>query len=57
VVVTVHVPKAIEQDRAITVLGHCGAACIEEVDGRWEYGGWQDFDPVSVPHWVRAPHS
>jgi hypothetical protein len=43
------------RSRIIEVFDRHGAKSIEEADGEWRDGTWADFDPISVPHWVRAP--
>jgi len=29
-----------------------GAKQVEQAEGRWENGKWQDFDPRATPHLV-----
>ncbi len=55
VVIAVHAPTPSEQERATAIFGRHGAHAIEEADGVWKNGSWQDFDPVSIPSWRKAP--
>jgi len=55
VVIAVYAPTPPEQARATAIFGRHGAHAIEEADGVWKNGSWQDFDPVSIPSWRKAP--
>jgi hypothetical protein len=55
VVVAVYAPTSLEQKRAASIFGRYRAHAIEEADGTWKNGTWQDFDPVSIPNWRKAP--
>ena len=54
VVVSVNVPTPAERERATTILWRHRAHSIEVAEGTWRDGTWQDFDPVSMPHWRKA---
>ena len=51
----VHDPASALRARIIEIFDRHGAKSIEEADGTWRDGSWADFDPVSVPRWVRRP--
>lgn len=55
VVVAVHVPSPAERERATSIFWRHRAHSIELAEGEWKDGTWQDFDPVSIPHWRKAP--
>jgi hypothetical protein len=55
VVVAVHVPTPPERERATSICWHHGAEYIDVAEGAWRDGTWQDFDPVSIPRWHKAP--
>ena len=55
VVIAVNAPTPPEQERATAIFRRHGAHAIEEADGIWKNGSWQDFDPVSIPNWRNAP--
>lgn len=39
-------------DRAIELMRQEGALDVEEAEGVWRDGVWEDFDPTAVPHRV-----
>ena len=55
VVLAVHAPTRLEQERVMAIFRRHGAKAIEEAQGVWKNGAWQDFDPVSIPSWRKAP--
>ncbi len=55
VVVAVHAPTPPERERATSILWRHRAYSIELAEGNWKDGTWQDFDPVSIPNWRKAP--
>ena len=55
VVVAVYAPTPDEQERATSIFRRYRAHAIEEAEGIWKNGTWQDFDPVSIPNWRKAP--
>jgi hypothetical protein len=55
VVVAVYAPDAADRDRSMAVFLRHRADSIEHADGNWRDGKWQDFNPVSIPHWRVAP--
>ena len=55
VVVAVHVPTPPERERATLTFWRHRAHSIEVAEGTWRNGTWQDFDPVSIPRWRKAP--
>lgn len=55
VVVAVHAPTPSEQERAVSIFRRYRAHAIEEAEGVWKDGTWEDFDPISIPHWKKAP--
>ncbi len=55
VVVAVHVPTPSERERATSIFWRHRAHSIELAEGEWKDGTWQDFDPVSIPNWRKAP--
>jgi len=50
--VAVNATSATAIDEAISVMRAHGARQIEQAEGRWEHGKWQDFDPRAIPHLV-----
>ena len=48
----VYVRDAMRENAVIDALRRSGAQDIEWADGRWEGGGWADFDPVSPPRLI-----
>ncbi|MEO8677167.1 MAG: hypothetical protein ABI569_16445 [Casimicrobiaceae bacterium] len=54
-ILAVYAPTQPQRDRATRVLLLHRAHAIEEADGRWDDGAWQDFDPTSIPSWRKAP--
>ena len=57
VVVAAHVPSPAERERATSIFWRHRAHSIELAEGEWKDGTWQDFDPVSTPHWRKAPRT
>jgi len=55
VVVALYAPTESERARGTAIFRQHHARAIEEADGRWEDGTWQDFDPVSIPDWRKPP--
>jgi hypothetical protein len=55
VVVAVLAPTPVERERAASILWRHRAHSIEIAEGVWKDGTWQDFDPVSIPKWRKAP--
>ncbi len=55
VVVAAHAPTPSQRERAIAIFRRHRAHAIEEADGKWKDGAWQDFDPVSIPDWRKVP--
>jgi hypothetical protein len=55
VVLAVHAPTRLQQERVMAIFRRHGAKTIEEAQGVWKNGTWQDFDPVSIPSWRKAP--
>ena len=55
VVVAVHTPTELDRERATSVLQRQSANSIEHAEGTWRDGTWDDFDPVSIPNWRKAP--
>jgi hypothetical protein len=55
VVVAVLAPTPAERERAASILWRHRAHSIEIAEGVWKHGTWQDFDPVSIPKWRKAP--
>lgn len=55
VVVAAYAPASLRRERAISIFRRHGAHAIEEADGKWKDGAWQDFDPVSIPRWRKVP--
>ena len=54
--IATQVRDATREQAVIDVMRRAGAQDIEWADGRWEGGGWADFDPVSTPRLVdKAP--
>jgi hypothetical protein len=59
--VAVKLDGIIGRDEIIRIFEECGAQQVEDAEGLWADGEWQDFDPVSRPHLVggveyRAQH-
>jgi len=50
--VAVNAISAAAIDEAISVMRARGAKQVEQAEGRWENGKWQDFDPRATPHLV-----
>jgi len=55
VVVAVHASTPGDRERATSVFWRHRAHSIELAEGEWRDGTWQDFDPVSIPRWRKAP--
>jgi len=55
VVVAVYTPTAADRERSTAVFLRHRAESIEQADGTWSDGTWQDFDPVSIPNWRVSP--
>ena len=50
------VRDATRENSVVEALRRAGAQDIEWAEGRWEGGGWSDFDPVSPPRLIdKAP--
>ncbi len=45
---------AVPEEAIVAVFRRHDVRSIERGEGTWR-GGWRDFDPVSVPHWIEAP--
>lgn len=52
--VAVKVTPAEAEGAIVEVFRRHDVRSIERGEGTWS-GGWSDFDPVSVPHWIEAP--
>ena len=53
--IATQVRDATRESAIIDTMRRTGAQDIESADGRWEAGGWADFDPVSPPRLVDKP--
>jgi hypothetical protein len=54
--VVAHVPTRQHRECVLSTFRRHQARSIEEAEGTWRNGSWSDFDPVTVPRWVDAPH-
>jgi hypothetical protein len=52
----VHTIPPIQRERVLAAMRRHGARSIEEASGIWDNASWKDFDPVSTPRWIDAPH-
>jgi hypothetical protein len=53
--VAAHVPTRQHREAVLTTFERHHARSIEEAEGTWRDGSWVDFDPVSVPRWIKPP--
>jgi hypothetical protein len=53
--VVAHVPTRQHRECVLSTFERHHARSIEEAEGTWRDGSWVDFDPVSVPRWLRPP--
>ena len=53
--VAVHVSDPALRGAVLHAFGRQQARSIEEARGNWRNGSWQDFDPLSTPHWIVPP--
>ena len=51
----VNVDTPEERERASSIFWRHHAHSIELAEGTWNDGTWQDFNPLSVPRWRKAP--
>ena len=55
--VVAHVPTRQHRECVLATFEHHQARSIEEASGAWRDASWIDFDPVSVPRWIKPPHA
>ena len=53
--VVAHVPTRQHRECVLSTFERHHARSIEEAEGTWRDGSWVDFDPVSVPRWIKPP--
>ncbi len=53
--VAVHVAAPDLRGPVLQAFGRHQARSIEQARGKWNDGSWQDFDPLSKPHWIVPP--
>lgn len=53
--VVAHVPTRQHRECVLSTFERHHARSIEEAEGTWRDGSWADFDPVSVPRWIKPP--
>jgi len=53
--VVAHVPTRQHRECVLSTFDRHHARSIEEAEGTWRDGSWADFDPVSVPRWLKPP--
>jgi hypothetical protein len=53
--VVAHVPTRQHRECVLATFERHHARSIEEAEGTWRDGSWVDFDPVSVPRWIKPP--
>jgi hypothetical protein len=53
--VAAHVPTRQHREAVLATFERHHARSIEEAEGTWRDGSWVDFDPVSVPRWIKPP--
>lgn len=51
----VNVPAGVSREDVIAAFHRHDVRSIEEGEGTWRDGSWEDFDPVSTPKWVEEP--
>ena len=54
--VVAHVPTRQHRECVLATFERHDTRSIEEAEGTWRDGSWVDFDPVSVPRWIKPPH-
>jgi hypothetical protein len=53
--VAVHLAAPELRGPVLQAFGLHKARSIEQAEGNWSDGSWQDFDPLSTPHWIVPP--
>ncbi len=54
--VVAHVPSRQHRECVLATFERHDVRSIEEAEGTWRDASWVDFDPVSVPRWIKPPH-
>ena len=55
VMLMVHVDTPDAREIALEAFRRHDARAIEQAQGQWIGGSWDDFNPVSTPDWVQSP--
>lgn len=55
VMLMVHVSTPDAREIALEAFRRHDARAIEQADGQWVAGAWDDFNPVATPDWLQSP--
>ena len=55
VMLMVHVDNPDEREIALEAFRRHDARAIEQAQGQWVAGSWDEFNPVSTPDWIQSP--